>query len=101
MELLGEDPVDAASIAAELRGINSTINSGRSYATVLAETRKTAPIGRALLDVYDAVHDLTVATLASSLQDTEAYKDGARKIVSNLAELRTPDRALEDLEEGG
>lgn len=99
--LVAEDPVSAGEIAAELRGINASVNAGRLYATSLARTPKTERIGRELLDVYDAVHELTIATLAHSLQDTDSYVEGARDVISTLGNLRTADRALEELDEAG
>lgn len=100
LEMLAERPVSAASIAEELRDINVAINAGQSYASALTTSPETKQIGRQLLEVYDAIHKASVDTLAVSLQETGAYVQGAREIVRDLANLREPDRDLQDLAGG-
>jgi hypothetical protein len=100
LEILADKPVDVGALAEELRDVNVTINAGQPYASALTTTPQTERAGRQLLEVYDAVHEVSVTTLASSLRDTRAYVDGARQIVSTLSALRAPDRVLEGLAGG-
>lgn len=100
LEILADKPVDVGALAEELRDINVTINAGQGYASALSAARQTERPGRQLLEVYDAVHEVSVATLASSLRDTRAYVEGARQIVSELSGLKAPDHDLQGLAGG-
>jgi hypothetical protein len=86
---LAADVVSTAELVRELRAASTLLQGVQAQSQAAADAGLTPDVLGELDGVHDDALDIVVVTLRSSIQNDQAYRDGAAGLVEALTPLRT------------